>query len=212
MISPPNIPRFLLHSTKFNLQLRLWLVCAIAIMQIGPALLASLLPLTIVSLAIEPSSINLNSLNITLLDESQPSNQTKPYSGECSVIHDRSDLPNFYEDACTTAIPIACSKLTNYRPGLLVRDRWIWTNLPGCSLAFYVPMQVLRANVPTLQECEEQIFGHLVQQCVQPALWNLGTINVFSPPTPSNPGSAFLWSYPRYLVSPKQLDIATSSA
>ena len=182
-------------------------------MQIRPALFASFLfPLRIVSLAIEPSSISLNSLNITLLDQSRPSNQTNAYSGECSIIHDRSDLPNFHEDACTQAIPIACSKLTYFNPELIVKDRWIWTNLPGCSLAFYIPMPRGRGNIPTMQECEVQIFGHLVQQCVQPALWNLGTINVFTPPTPSNPGSAFLWSYPRYLVSPKQLDTGTPSA
>lgn len=183
-------------------------------MQICPVLFASLLfPLTILSLAIEPSSINFNSHDITLLNHSRPSNQTSnAYHGECSFIPNRPDLPNFYEDACTEAIPIACSKLTYFNPELLVKDKWIWTNLPGCSLAYYIPLPVALRNIPTKQECEVQIFGYLVQKCVPSGSWNLGLINVLDPPTPSNPGSAFLWSYPRYLVSSKQLDTGTPSA
>ena len=176
-------------------------------MQICPVLFASLLfPLTILSLAIEPFSISFNSRNITLLNQSGSSNRTFAYRAECALIHNRPDLPNFHEDACTEAIPFACGKLTDFEPQFLVRDRWIWTNRPGCSLAYFVPMAAEPASIPTKQECEAQVYGYMVKECVSSHIWDLGTINVFSPPTPGDSGSAFLQDYPRYLVSSKQLD------
>ena len=181
-------------------------------MQIGSVLFASILfPLTILSLVIEPSSINLNSLNITLLYQSQPSNQTNPYRVVCSVIPRRQDLPNFHEDSCVTAIPIACAKLTTFAPEYLLRDKWIWTNLPGCSLAYFVPMAADSRSIPTKQDCEANIYGYMVETCV-PSNWiNLGTINVASPPTPSGAGRAWLQDYPRFLISPKELDTVAPS-
>ncbi len=177
-------------------------------MQICGVLFASLLfPLAILSLAIEPFSISFNSHNITLLNQSRPFNQTTAYRAECSLIQDRPDLPNFHEDACTQAIPIACSKLTDYAPRWLVKDRWIWTNLPGCSLAHYIPMVVKPGSIPTRQECVSQVYGSLVQKCVvESHSWNLGKINVLTPPYPRGAGSAFFQDRPRYLVSPRQLD------
>ena len=177
-------------------------------MQIRPILFASLLfPPTILSLAIEPFSVSFNTHNITLFNQSQPANQANDYMGDCSFLRDRPDVPNFYEDSCIEAIPVTCSKLTYYEPHLLVRDRWIWTNLPGCSLAYYVPMAVHRRDIPTNEECQVQIYEYLVHKCVPWPHYNLGTINVLSPPLPHDSGEAFLPHYPRYLVSPKQLDI-----
>ena len=177
-------------------------------MQMYPVLFTSLLFLrTILSLAIEPFSISFSSHNITLLNQSPPSNQTNTYRGECAFIDNRPDLPNFHEDSCTLAIPIACSKITYATPRYLVKDRWIWTNLPGCSLAYYLPMAAPPVFIPTKQECEVQIYEYLVQKCVGSPLVNLGTINVLSPPSPRGPGMPFNKDLPRYLVSPKQLDI-----
>lgn len=176
-------------------------------MQICPVLFASLLfPLTILSLAIEPFSISFNTHNISLLKQAQPSNQTNAYRGECSFIRDRPDLPNFHKDSCIEAIPIACSKLTFFGPTHIVKDRWIWTNLPGCSLAYYVPREAEFRDIPTKEVCEVEIFSYLVERCVPWPEWNLGTINVLYAPNPEEPGDAFLRDFPRYLVSPKQLD------
>ena len=204
----PKVPRFLLHSARFKLQPRSCLVCAVAIMQICPVLFASLLfPLRISSLAIEPVSISFDNHNNTLLNQSLPSDRTNPHLGYCSLIIDRPDLSHFNQEACTEAIPIACSNLTFFEPEYPLRDRWIWTNLPGCSLAFFVPMAAEWDILPTKQQCEVHVFGFLVELCVPSNVWNLGKINVFSPPTPGDPGRAWVQNHPRYLISPKQLDI-----
>ena len=207
MTNTSKVPRFLLYSAKSGHQTRPCLVCAVAIMQICLVLFASLsFPLRILSLNIEASSVSLNNHNITPLNQSRPSNRTYPHIGYCSLIVDRPDLSHFNHEACTEAIPIACSNLTQFEPQYPFRDRWIWTNLPGCSLAFFVPMAAESGVLPTKQQCEVLIFGFLVETCVPSNVWNLGKINVFSPPTPGDSGRAWVQDYPRYLISPKQLD------
>ena len=161
------------------------------------------------SLAIDGPLISVNTQNLTVFNLTQIFDQNSHHelSVECHNIRDRPDLPNFHEDSCFHGIAFACHKLTYYEPQYLVRDRWIWTNLPGCSLAFYVPVGAAIRRLPTVEECQVDIFNNLIERCVVSSRWNLGTMNVFDPPTPNGPGAAFLRNLPRYLVAPAQLDV-----
>ena len=170
-----------------------------------------LLPLLIYTigvtpLAIDPSTFAFTTHYSSLLNSTQASPLTRDHPIECVNIP-APNLPTLNPTACREIIPAACEKLSTRFPFLVVRNRWIWTSQAGCSLAYYFPSEAPRSQIPWKEECEQQIYGRIVESCTQNVQeYNGGTINVDFCPNPDGPGRALLHGYPRYLMAPNELD------
>ena len=90
---------------------------------------------------------------------------------------------------------------------MMKKNKWEWTSLEDCSLAYYMPEQASRSLFPSVKECKEQIYGAIIEKCTpMTGRYNVGTINVFVPPDPHWTGSPMTFGYPRYLIASKDLE------
>lgn len=104
---------------------------------------------------------------------------------------------------CEIAVPIICKRLTHAPVEQLRRDVWIWTELPGCSLGYYLPEE---AHVPYEGPCN-RIFEWMVELCSTDSKFNAGGINVLELPDFSGPGSAVREENMRYAMAPERLTL-----
>ena len=160
-----------------------------------------------VSLSIDSPSINFAVQYNNLLNYTSPINQTnRLYDIECQHTTDLT-IPAPDKEVCEDIIPAACEKLSPRFPFPVMRNKWVWTSLEGCSLAYYMPEVAPRSLIPSVKECEEQIYGAMIEKCTRMThRYNLGTINVFTPPDPHETGLPIAFGLPRYLVASKELD------
>ena len=158
-------------------------------------------------LSIDPASFNFAVQYNNLLNHTSPINQTnRPHDIECAYVSGLY-LPAPKIEVCGEVIPAACEKLSPRFRFMVMRNKWVWTSLEGCSLAYYMPSEAPSSEFPSRDECKEQIYKAIIDRCTQrTGGWNVGTINVFTPPDPSDEGLPLLFSYPRYLVAFKELD------
>lgn len=84
-----------------------------------------------------------------------------------------------------------------------MRDKWIWTELPGCSLGYYLPEETI---VPFLGQCEAS-FGDIVELCSTNSRFNAGGINVEEMPDFSGNGRAVVEGRLRYAMAPERLTL-----
>ena len=60
---------------------------------------------------------------------------------------------------------------------------------------------------PSVDECEESIYGAMIRTCAQNSgQYNIGTINVDTPPDPNFEGLPLVHGHPRYLMAHEELD------
>ena len=78
--------------------------------------------------------------------------------------------------------------------------------LGGLFVSVLFPAQAPRSQIPARDECQQQIYGRIIDKCGILEQCNGGTINVFTGPTPHGPGEALTYGYPRYLMAPNELD------
>lgn len=165
----------------------------------------SIYVLGVVSLIIDPSSFDFTKKYSNQLNNTQALNLTIPHSIDCVKIT-APKLPALDPAVCREIIPTACEKLSTRFPFMVRRNQWVWTSLEGCSLAYFFPAQAPRSQFPATHECQQQIYGLIVDRCGSYSRYNGGTINVYTMPTPGNPGEALTHGYPRYLMAPNELD------
>lgn len=161
--------------------------------------------LGVVSLVIDPSSFTFIKKYNNQLNNTQTLNLTIPHSIDCVKIT-APELPALDPAVCREVIPAACEKLSTRFPFMVRRNQWVWTSLEGCSLAYFVPAQAPKSQFPAKDECQQQIYGRIVDRCGLYSQYNGGTINVYTMPTPGDPGEALTHGYPRYLMAPNELD------
>lgn len=104
---------------------------------------------------------------------------------------------------CDLALPIACGKLTDTPAARLVHDKWIWTELPGCSLGYYLPDE---AAPPFLFQCEGAL-GAVVELCATNSRFNAGEVNVETMPDFGGDGTAVVEGAVRYVMAPERLTL-----
>lgn len=104
---------------------------------------------------------------------------------------------------CKICIPIVCKKLTSPHPEQLIRDKWFWAELPGCSLGYYLPEEAL---VPSAGQCE-RTFAAIVEPCSTNSRFNAGGINVEEMPDFSGDGSVVVERRLRYVMAPERLTL-----
>ena len=170
-------------------------------------LLLQILPTS--SLAIDttsPSSLFQNqdtTPNTTLLFQLQLSNLTDSYYVECDRVTSPPP-PELNPSHCLDAIPIICSKLTQTPPSHLMRREWIWVELPGCSLGYYLP-ETSGGVIPSVEECKRDIYGLIIERCGFKSHYNVGSINVAQLPKEDRPGLPMTEGYLRYVMAPERL-------
>ena len=159
------------------------------------------------SLSIHPASVSFAVQYNHLLNYTSAINQTNPPDYiECPKI-DRPNLPAPDPTVCTAIKRAACEPFNPDFPFPVWRDRWVWRSLEGCSLAFYMPGDADKSMLPSVDECQRNIYGAMIETCAQrTGQYNLGTINVDTPPDPSWEGLPLTDGYPRYLMAYEQLD------
>ncbi|CAD6590110.1 MAG: hypothetical protein ASARMPRED_004570 [Alectoria sarmentosa] len=163
-----------------------------------PTLLLSLSThcLAISSLTINSPSTSLitpSINNLTLSDVPDP---------QCVKITDPPML-GLNPTNCEIALPIICNRLTQPRPERLLRDKWIWTELPGCSLGYYLPED---APVPWRGQCE-RTFESILELCSMDSRFNAGGINVEEMPDFSGDGRAVREGRLRFAMAPERLTL-----
>ena len=104
---------------------------------------------------------------------------------------------------CEILILIICTRITSRPPGQLVRDKWIWSELPGCALGYYLPDQVA---VPHIGECG-RLFDDIVELCSRDSRFNAGGFNVAEMPDFSQQGHAYREGELMYAMAPERLTL-----
>lgn len=163
-----------------------------------PAVLLSffLESLTISSFASNSPPANLISLsnnNLTL---------TNIFDPECVKITEP-PMVGLNPTMCHVVLQIICNRLTGPPPERLVRDKWIWTELVGCSLGYYLPEGTI---VPYLHQCQNRVL-QILELCSTNSRFNAGGINVQEMPDFSGDGQAFVAGAMRYAMAPERLTL-----
>jgi len=162
------------------------------------------------------TSLALNNPIPNLLFPAQPlKNLTSPFPLTTSLTTNdhitcaHVDTPiGLHPTYCSTAINIICQKLTENDPRILARDKWVWTELPGCALGYYLPSETSPMLIPSSAECEVGIFLEMVEKCAYDSRFNVGSINVAELPSAEGKGTAQTGGdgVLRYALAPLALD------
>ena len=103
---------------------------------------------------------------------------------------------------CAFIADDVCEKLVSEGPE--AHDKWIWWEVSGCALGYYIPNGGAR---PNLSQCEITIFGQLRHQCASNWIYNGGGINVLELPDFNSDGSAVLDDTARFMMAPERLTL-----
>ena len=98
------------------------------------------------------------------------------------------------EHACTHMILVGPS----------TRNKWIWSEVSGCALGFYLPQA---AAVPSLFDCEIRIFEKMRSECATDWRYNAGAINLFELPDFNQDGTAMVEDEGRFMMAPERLTL-----
>lgn len=134
-------------------------------------------------------------------------NLTHRYYVDCERLSDQA-LPGLNPSNCLTAAPVVCDALASLRPTTTLVERWIWLELYGCALGYFLPLAYRRRELelPSEEECNRDIYGAIIAQCAFDSRYNAGSINVESlPKGRDRPGQAMTEGYPRYALAPAEL-------
>lgn len=128
-------------------------------------------------------------------------NLTAPPPPVCYLITDppMTDLSSL---KCAFLAEDTCSDLASRGPK--ARDTWIWDEVSGCALGYYLPNG---APVPSRFECEYQIYDQIRMKCATDGRYNAGSANVFDMPDFGGDGSGVDRSMGRYLMAPERLTL-----
>lgn len=160
-------------------------------------------------------SIDITHPNSLLQDHNTTSvrlprpNPTNRYYVDCERVSDQ-PLPGLNPTNCLDLAPMVCDLLANLRPALITaEERWVWFERPGCALGYFLPRAYQRHPrelLPSEVECNNDIFGAIIQRCALDSRYNAGSINVESlPKGRDQPGAAMTEGFPRYALAPAGL-------
>ena len=76
---------------------------------------------------------------------------------------------------CDIVAEITCQRLVNVPREHLVQETWIWSELEGCAMGYYLPDG---ARVPNRHTCEGVIMKEITEKCARDSRFNAGSINV----------------------------------
>jgi len=107
---------------------------------------------------------------------------------------------------CEALIEDICTKLVRIDAA---RGIWTWSRNEhnGCALGYHIPNGFPIASKPSRFECEEYIYGQMIELCGTRSQYNIGMINVAALPRGNvgrdAEGAALSPGHPMYLMAPK---------
>ena len=113
----------------------------------------------------------------------------------CHSITDPFMTP-FSISKCAFLAEETCSEFALHGPK--GRDIWVWSQISGCALGYYIPDNAI---LPTKFTCEYLIFEKIRTMCGTDARYNAGSINVEQLPSSSEDGTALVPGAGRYLMA-----------
>ncbi|KAL9065291.1 MAG: hypothetical protein Q9161_008320 [Pseudevernia consocians] len=168
--------------------------------------LLHLLPVSPLSINEPPANLITlpSNTNNTNTNNNNNNNNILPsaYTAECVRITDP-PMIGLNPTNCDIAIGIICHRLTGPRPTQLVRDKWIWAELPSCSLGYYLPED---AYIPYLGQCQKR-FEEIVELCSTDSRFNAGGMNVREMPDFSGDGEGIVEEGVRFAMAPERLTL-----
>ena len=70
-----------------------------------------------------------------------------------------------------------------------------------------MPRDAHQTEFPSVKACKRNIYGAMIKKCGQETdEYNVGTINVDTPPNASSEGLPLVDGFPRYLMAYEELD------
>ncbi|KAM0804846.1 hypothetical protein BDR22DRAFT_555620 [Usnea florida] len=103
---------------------------------------------------------------------------------------------------CAFITDAVCQNLVSQGPS--AHDKWIWWEVSGCALGYYIPTGGAR---PNLSQCQKTIFGEMRQRCGSSWMYNGAGINVVDLPDFGDDGSAVLEDTARFMMAPERLTL-----
>ena len=103
---------------------------------------------------------------------------------------------------CASLTEDVCQKMVSRGPE--AHDKWIWEEISGCALGYYIPEG---GNKPNMWQCEERIFGEMRRQCASTWIYNAGGINVLDLPDFRSDGTAVLEDMARFMMATERLTL-----
>ena len=92
-----------------------------------------------------------------------------------------------------------CDSLRNHG----ARDTWVWTELPGCALGYYLPDKAWK---PRPRTCAGDL-EYIVDMCSTDLRFNAGGLNVAEMPSFSGQGRAETEGAVMYAMAPERLTL-----
>lgn len=106
--------------------------------------------------------------------------------------------------SCELASQIICQRFASQTTTQLVRDRWIWTEVPGCAVAYWLPEDAL---VPDPVACQVRNIGAILEKWAYGSRDNAGTINVDNLPDFGKDERPIVEHMMMYLMTPERLTL-----
>lgn len=173
-------------------------------------LLASL-PTALYALNIPSSLTLLPQNNLTLAshltlnnNHNNHPNLTNYLTPTCYFITTDPPMRALSNTKCAFLADDVCSDLALHGPR--AHSTWIWSQVSGCALAYYLPPDAIR---PWRSTCEDGIFGAIRRDCAADPAKNAGSVNVGRLPGfgGGDDGTAVWEVMGRYLVAPERLTL-----
>ena len=110
------------------------------------------------------------------------------YGVHCSQYFNDGHVRNLTQ--CDSSIPQICDALGKSASGTEGVEKWVYMygDKKECVMAFWLPRAAVgTGRVPTLNECQQQVFGQMLTSCINapgdtPGQWNAAGVNVATLP------------------------------
>ena len=109
---------------------------------------------------------------------------------------------------CEAVMSTLCQRLAFWEPDQLRRDVWLWTELPGCALGYYLPTITIP---PSWGQCHNA-FQQIVELCSTDSKYNAGSLNVAEMPDFSGSGRPITEGETMWAMAPERLTLPFSGS
>jgi len=104
---------------------------------------------------------------------------------------------------CENVALIQCQRLDEIPVQAITRNKWFWTEEPGCAMGWYFPRD---ARIPTLGACE-LIYEAMVERCARDSKFNGATTNVADLPNFGDDGKAMSEDRGMFIMAPERMTL-----
>ena len=164
-----------------------------------PAILLHFMP-TALTIAIDitkPASL-FQLQNITL-----PHPLLMRHNLECHMLTQTPPLVGLNPTNCEKAAEITCQRMASRPPASLVREKWIWIELPGCAIGYYLQEE---QDIPNQHRCD-LVLDNIVENCARNSSVNSGTNNVMLMPDFAQDGMPISVEDAMWVMAPERLTL-----